>query len=61
MFSWKADERLIIDDVVRETAAIGKDFFCQSCWAELRPEYKATKATEALAAVNEKTVKPKQR
>lgn len=46
MISWKADDRPIIDDVVYEIAAIGKDYFCQSCWAELPSQYKVTKSTE---------------
>ena len=59
MISWKADDRPLIDAVIRDIALIGKDFFCPSCWAELPTENKVMKSTESPAAPIDKPVKEK--
>ena len=51
MISLKAEDRPLIDEVVREVAAIGSQHFCHTCLTEL--------PIEQPAAVNEKAVKPK--
>ena len=59
MISWKADDRPLIDAVIRDIATIGKVHFCQSCWAEASNEHKVTKSTEATdKPIKEKALKP---
>ena len=59
MISGKADDRPLIDAIIREIASIGKDYFCLNCWAELPTEHKVMKSTESSAAPMDKAVKDK--
>lgn len=59
MISRKADDRPLIDAVIRDIATIGKDYFCQSCWAESPTKHEAMKSTELPAASMDKPVKEK--
>ena len=59
MISWKADDRPLIDAVIRDIAHIGKDYFCLDCWAEIPTEVKVTKPTESPVAPMDKPVKEK--
>ena len=60
MISRKADDRPLIDSVIRDIATVGKDHFCQSCWAEVSTKInKVTKSTEPMdKPIKEKALKP---
>lgn len=55
--SWRADDRPLIDDAIREIATAGETHFYRACWAEVPSEQRATKAPEVPPAVKEKAPK----
>ena len=59
MISRKADDRPLIDAVIRDIAIIGQGYFCQDCWAKLPTEPLVMKLTESPAAPMDKPVKDK--